>query len=66
MVRVMRDGLIPTALGTAVTLGAATMRKRELDNHSVRKKDVAPTIETALIGFGLAHIVLGAIELWND
>lgn len=60
----VKEGLIPTALGTAVTLGATTLRARNRKN--IRRKDIAPMAETALIGFGLAHIVLGAIDLWDN
>lgn len=47
----MREGLIPTILGTAVTATGAAMlgRNRQL--------------ATAIIGFGAAHLVLGAIDL---
>ncbi|MEV5025775.1 asparagine synthase [Paenibacillus sp. LPE1-1-1.1] len=47
----MKEGLIPTVLGTAVTATGASLlgRNRQLG--------------VALIGFGAAHIVLGAIDL---
>jgi hypothetical protein len=48
----MREGLIPTVLGTAVTATGLALRNG-------RYKPAAP----ALIGFGLAHVVLGAIDL---
>ncbi|MDP4145137.1 MAG: asparagine synthase [Bacillota bacterium] len=57
----VKEGLIPTALGTAVTAGAIALRARE--GFRMRRRDIAPMIETAVIGFGLAHIVLGAIDL---
>lgn len=60
----MKEGLIPTALGTAVTIGATALRTR--NRKDVKRKDIIPMTETALIGFGLAHIVLGAIELWDN
>lgn len=47
----MREGLIPTVLGTAVTATGTAIRPRY------------PMAGTALIGFGLAHVVLGAIDL---
>lgn len=64
MVNIVKEGLIPTALGTVVTLGASTLRAR--NRKDIRRKDVVPMAETALIGFGLAHIVLGAIELLDN
>jgi len=49
----MREGLIPTVLGTAVTATGLTLRGKS-------KYKMAAT---AVIGFGLAHVVLGAIDL---
>lgn len=54
----MREGLIPTMLGTVVTAAGAT-----LSRNNMKKKNVLPMIEAGFIGFGLAHIVLGAIDL---
>jgi len=54
----MREGLIPTMLGTVVTAAGAT-----LSRNNMKKKNVLPMIEAGVIGFGLAHIVLGAIDL---
>lgn len=59
----MREGVIPAALGALVTAGAATMRARDIKKRGMRQKDIIPMIETGLVGFGLAHIVLGAIDL---
>ena len=49
-----REGLIPTALGTAVTTTGYLLKQKKGSN-----KMVANTI----FGFGLAHIVLGSIDL---
>ncbi|MBU3145675.1 asparagine synthase [Clostridium sp. CF012] len=54
----MREGLIPTLLGTIVTATGATFSRNDM-----KKKNVLPMIEAGVIGFGLAHIVLGAIDL---
>lgn len=49
-----REGLIPTVLGTAVTAtGIMLKQNRKID----------PMISNTIFGFGLAHIVLGAIDL---
>lgn len=49
----MREGMIPAVLGAAVTgAGAAMVRKR-----------AATAIGAGILGFGLAHIVLGSIDL---
>lgn len=50
----VREGLIPTLLGSAVTAAGYAMKQRNSSN-----KAFANTI----FGFGLAHIVLGAIDL---
>ena len=50
----IREGLIPTALGTAVTATGYALKQKRGSN-----KMVANTI----FGFGLAHIVLGVIDL---
>ncbi|CAG7631423.1 asparagine synthase [Paenibacillus allorhizosphaerae] len=47
----MREGLIPAVLGTAVTASGAVLRNK------------FPMVAAAAVGFGLAHVVLGAIDL---
>jgi len=54
----MREGLIPTILGTVVTATGATFSR-----NNMKKKYMVPMVEAAVIGFGLAHIVLGTIDL---
>ncbi|HEY8892133.1 MAG TPA: asparagine synthase [Clostridium sp.] len=54
----MREGLIPTLLGTVVTAAGASFSK-----NNMKKKNVLPMIESGVVGFGLAHIILGAIDL---
>lgn len=49
----VREGAIPTALGTVVTGVGAAMVTME----------IAPMIAAGVVGFGAAHIVLGAIDL---
>jgi hypothetical protein len=48
-----REGLIPTALGTVVTGAGVALTALE----------IAPMIGAGVAGFGLAHIVLGSIDL---
>ncbi|AIQ67756.1 MULTISPECIES: hypothetical protein [Paenibacillus] len=50
----MREGMIPTVLGTVVTASSAAFL-------GSRYKMAA----TGILGFGLAHIVLGAIDLFE-
>ncbi|MCB2289737.1 asparagine synthase [Clostridium sp. CS001] len=54
----MREGLIPTLLGTVVTATGASFSR-----NNMSKKNKIPMLEAAVVGFGLAHIVLGAIDL---
>jgi hypothetical protein len=53
-----REGMIPTILGAAVTATAATAAATKY-----RSKDMASMVAAGIAGFGLAHIVLGAIDL---
>lgn len=50
----VREGLIPTALGTVVTAAGYAMKQNRGSN-----KMIANTV----FGFGLAHVVLGVIDL---
>jgi hypothetical protein len=47
----MREGLVPTVLGTAVTASGVALSRKY------------PAVGIGIAGFGLAHIVLGAIDL---
>jgi hypothetical protein len=47
----VREGLVPTVLGTVVTAAGIALRP------------VAPFLSWGVAGFGLAHIVLGSIDL---
>lgn len=49
----MYEGLIPTVLGAIVSGTGATMTK----------KNIKPMIAAGILGFGLAHIVLGSIDI---
>ena len=50
----IREGLIPTVLGTAVTATGYALKQSRKSN-----KMIANTV----FGFGLAHVVLGVIDL---
>jgi hypothetical protein len=50
----IREGLIPTALGSAVTATGYALKQKRGSN-----KMIANTV----FGFGLAHVVLGVIDL---
>ena len=50
----IREGLIPTILGSAVTATGFALKQKNGANNM---------IANTVFGFGLAHIVLGAIDL---
>lgn len=56
----IREGIIPTVLGTVVTTaGTAVFRQKN-------KSKTFAAITAGVIGFGLAHILLGSIDLIKD
>lgn len=61
----MKEGLIPTLLGTGVTATGVAMKARSMRNH-VTTNNWMPMIAAGVIGFGLAHVVLGSIDLFID
>lgn len=62
----IREGLVPTLLGTAVTGVALATRISDVRKRGMAREEIAPMIATGLVGFGLAHIVLGGIDLVQD
>ena len=62
----MREGLIPAILGTAVTAAGTAMRVQDMRKHGMTKRDTRVAIGAGLIGLGLAHIVLGSIDLLQN
>ncbi len=61
----MREGLIPAVLGTAVTATGLAMRgyDMKMKRHGMTRRDSKAAIGAGIIGFGLAHVVLGSIDL---
>jgi len=59
----VRDGLIPLAVGSLVTAGTLILRIQDMKKRPMDKSDIVPMAETAALGFGAAHVVLGAIDL---
>lgn len=49
----MREGVVPTVLGTAVTAAGVTLAVRRM----------CPILAAGVLGFGVAHIVLGSIDM---
>jgi hypothetical protein len=61
----MREGLIPSALGTAVTAAGVAWRVKDMKKNGMNKREVYPLISAGIIGFGLAHMILGGIDLYE-
>ena len=61
----MREGLIPTVLGTAVTATGVAMRGYDMKKRGMTKRDTTVAIGAGILGFGLAHVVLGSIDLFQ-
>ncbi|WP_352419409.1 asparagine synthase [Proteiniborus sp.] len=62
----VREGLIPTLLGTAVTGVALATRIPDVKKRGIQRNEIGTMIATGLVGFGLAHIVLGSIDLIQE
>ena len=50
----IREGLIPTVLGTAVSATGYALKQN---------RKVSSMVSNTVFGFGLAHVVLGVIDL---
>ncbi|ERJ12135.1 hypothetical protein [Haloplasma contractile] len=64
----MREGLIPTILGTGVTATGVALNRRNGNNKMMgfrKNKSNMSMLTAGVIGFGLAHIVLGSIDLFE-
>lgn len=59
----MREGLIPTLLGSSVLAAGTMLKGMDIERHGMHKRDVIPLIGAGLVGFGLAHIILGTKDL---
>jgi hypothetical protein len=62
----MREGLIPVILGTVVTATGVALRGVDMKNHGMTRRDTKVAIGSGLLGLGLAHIILGGIDLVQD
>ncbi len=59
----MREGFIPTVLGTAVTTAGAVLEGTTMRRGRKGQNGMMPMVAAGIIGFGLAHVVLGTIDL---
>lgn len=61
----MKKGVTPSLLGTAVTGATLYMNGQDIMKRSKRKNNIESMIATGLLGFGLAHVVLGGIDMFK-
>ena len=62
----MREGIIPILLGTAVTTSGVVMRSMDMKRHGMSKHDTKVALGSGIVGLGVAHIILGAIDDIGD
>ncbi len=62
----MREGLIPTILGTGVTATGIALKGMAMKRSDLKNNDMMPMVAAGIIGFGLAHVLLGTIDLVEE
>lgn len=62
----MREGLIPVILGTVVTATGVALGGADMKKHNMTKRDTKVAVSAGIFGLGLAHIILGGIDLIKD
>ncbi|GAA0114741.1 hypothetical protein [Clostridium senegalense] len=62
----MRKGVLPVALGTVVTATGVILDTKQSKRHKFRKNDYKNMAGALLVGAGIAHIVLGGIDISRD
>ena len=62
----MKKGLIPLTLGTVVTATGIALDSNQSKTNKCRRNDYTSLIGTFLIGLGVAHILLGSIDIARD
>ncbi len=60
----MREGLIPTILGTGVVASGVALKTKMVKKNTMN--NLMPMFACGVIGFGLAHILLGTIDLFGE
>jgi len=60
----VKEGLIPTVLGTCVTAAGAIWDSKELRKRD--KNNIIPMVAAGVVGFGIAHVLLGSIDLMQN
>ena len=63
---IMREGIIPMLLGTAVTATGVAMRGVDMKKRGMTSHEKKVALGAGLVGLGAAHIILGAIDFASD
>lgn len=59
----MKKGMIPVALGTAVTTAGLLVDASQNKKRKFKKKDYKNMAGALLVGAGVAHVALGGLEM---
>ncbi|MDP4094044.1 MAG: asparagine synthase [Bacillota bacterium] len=62
----MREGLLPVIIGSAVTASGIAFRCMDMKKRGMTKHDAKVALGAGLVGLGAAHIILGAIDLFEE
>ena len=62
----MKKGLIPVTLGVAVTMAGLSVDANQSKQRRFRSRDYANMTGAFLVGAGVAHIALGAIDMLKE
>lgn len=59
----MKKGLIPVVLGTVVTATGIALDSNQSKKFKCKRNDYTSLVGATLVGAGVAHIVLGSIDI---
>lgn len=62
----MRKGIIPVTLGTIVTATGIMLDSKQANSYSLKRNDSSSLVGTFLVGLGVAHVLLGSIDIATD
>lgn len=62
----MKKGLIPFTLGIGVTMAGLAVDANQCQEREFKTRDYANMTGALLVGLGLAHIILGTIDLLRE
>ena len=62
----MKKGLIPVTLGVGVTMAGLAVDANQSKERKFKSRDYANMTGALLVGAGVAHIALGAIDMLRE